>query len=46
MANVKQHSVARKITFQFGLILALTGFAIVVAIFIMRNSKNSAEYFF
>ena len=46
MANTKQHSVARKITFQFGLILVLTGFAIVMGIIIMSNSKNSANYFF
>ena len=46
MANTKQHSVARKITLQFGLILILTGFAIVIAIIIMSNSKNSANYFF
>ena len=46
MANIKLHSVARKITLQFGLILILTGFAIVVAIIIMNSSKNSTEYFF
>ena len=46
MANTKQHSVARKITLQFGLILVLTGFAIVMGIIIMSNSKNSANYFF
>ena len=46
MTNLKNHSVARKITLQFGLILLLTGFAIVMAIFIMSSSKNSAQMFF
>lgn len=46
MANTKQHSVARKITLQFGLILVLTGFAIVIGIIIMSSSKTSTDYFF
>lgn len=46
MTNLKNYSVARKITLQFGLILLLTGFAIVMAIFIMSSSKNSAQMFF
>ena len=46
MSNFKQHSVSRKITLQFGIILAVTGFAIVMAIFIVSNSKSNANFFF
>ncbi len=46
MIEKKKRSVSRKIALQFGIVLAVTGFAIVTGVLIMRSSKTYVSNFY